>query len=106
MSSVNSTLTAHSCRRQYSTCAAIWGSVRSGRKEKVPWVTRMSILLAARSLISDRNGGWSEGGGGGWGVVGGDVAPSGESGAQRLAPPWPLAKEFPPPAPQLARLLS
>src|SRR5438105_14828247 len=44
-SSVNSTDTAHLLLRQYSICARICTALRSGRNEKVPWVTRILVLL-------------------------------------------------------------
>src|SRR5262249_15783505 len=47
-SSVYSTDTAQPFPRHYSTCLAICSSLRSGRKEKVPCVTRMERLLRLR----------------------------------------------------------
>src|SRR5271166_2178087 len=77
-SSVNSSETAHPCRRQYSICARIWVSVRSGRNEKVPCVMRIES--------SSRSGrGGNEVGRVGRGVVERNLSPDVERSLERLA---------------------
>src|SRR3954447_2917441 len=75
-SSVNSTDSGQSFVRQYWICLVISSSVKSGRKEKVPWVMRTSVSSDSRRRRDD------VGGVGGL-VVERDVAPRGERGVQR-----------------------
>ena len=55
-SSVYSTETAHPWLRQYSICAVICASVRSGRNEKVPCVSRIAVLRHAAVGVGMKSG--------------------------------------------------
>src|SRR5882724_4169666 len=72
--------TAQPLSRQYCTWAVICASVRSGRKEKQPWVMRMSVPPSNRHA-----GGWDEIGRVGRFVIERDVLPDLERLAQRRA---------------------
>src|SRR5919206_736034 len=78
-SSVYSTLTAQSFFSAYSICFVICASVRSGRNENWPCVTRLPwfVIMAAFSWASRGDGrGGHEVGGVGRLVIEGDLAPS------------------------------
>src|SRR5215813_9978988 len=87
--------TAQPLFRQYSTWLRICASVRSGRKEKVPWVSLMSApgsVVALRSC-SGRCCGWHEVDGVGARVVEGDLAPGIQGRLQRCAMPCRLSED-------------
>ena len=55
-SSVYSSEIAQPCPRQYSICARIWSSVRSGRNENVPCVILIALLLQAGVDVGTKSG--------------------------------------------------
>src|SRR6266404_135611 len=90
-SSVNSMFTAQPLPRQYWTWREICSSVRSGRNEKQPWVTRMIF----GSLHRDAGGGGIVGHVGGF-VVESDILPDLQRGLQRRAGCRRLGENFRP----------
>src|SRR5690606_9172033 len=99
-SSVYSIDTAQPCLRQYSICAVICSSVRSGRKEKVPCVSRIAISS------SSFRGRWHEVGCVGAGVVKCDVAPGVERGLQRGTCASRFREDVGPLVPDVATLIA